>query len=51
MRLMDAMAVIYNMHEDFPKYPTNKPKISLSPSPTHFEKDKNITSPKCHVTI
>ena len=38
------------MHNDFSKYPTDKPKISLSPGPTYFEKGKNITLPKCHVT-
>ena len=50
MRSTDAMAGIYNMHNDFSKYPTDKPKISLSPGPTYFEKGKNITLPKCHVT-
>ena len=50
MRSTDAMAGIYNMHNDFSKYPTDKPKISLSPGPTYFEKGKNITFPKCHVT-
>ena len=38
------------MHNDFSKYPTDKPKILLSPGPTYFEKGKNITFPKCHVT-
>ena len=50
MRSTDAMAGIYNMHNDFSKYPTDKPKILLSPGPTYFEKGKNITFPKCHVT-
>ena len=45
MRSTDAMAGIYNMHNDFSKYPTDKPKILLSPGPTYFEKGKNITFP------
>ena len=48
MRPMDEMSVIYNMCDDFPKHLT---KISLSPSPAYFEKGKNITLQKCHVTI
>ena len=50
MRSTDAMAGTYNIHNDFSKYPTDKPNISLSPGPTYFEKGKNITLPKCHVT-
>ena len=50
MRSTDAMAVISIMHNYFSKYPTDKPNISLSPGPTYFEKGKNITLPKCHVT-
>ena len=51
MRSTDAMAVIFIMHNYFSKYPTDKPNISLSPGPTfYFEKGKNITLPKCHVT-
>ena len=38
------------MHNDFPKYFTDKPKISLSFGPTYFEQGKNVTLPKCHVT-
>ena len=48
MRPMDEMSVIFNMCDDFPKHLT---KISLSPSPAYFEKGKNITLQKCHVTI
>ena len=50
MRSTDATAVISIMHNYFSKYPTDKPNISLSPGPTYFEKGKNITLPKCHVT-
>ena len=50
MRSTDAMAVISIMHNYFSKYPTDKPNISLSSGPTYFEKGKNITLPKCHVT-
>ena len=50
MRSTDTMAGTYNIHNDFSKYPTDKPNISLSPGPTYFEKGKNITLPKCHVT-
>ena len=38
------------MPNDYPKYFTGKPKISLSFGPTYFEQGKNVTMPKCHVT-